>query len=231
MGRHCQRGHGRCGLGVRGTYTPVTRDAEVEQLRRRLQEYRDENDSLGEAVRAMKAALDAANEDAANAETLRNERDEAKEEMAKTKALLAKADATLRNLKDRVAEMEQLCLDQQEDVIASNQAMEAAKEKLVEAKGAAQASSEDAKAAQAMATELRDRVALLEADADIKASQQGIIEGLKWPSRRRDRLRPARRRTVRRSSPSGGASGRRPRTSTLPSSGAGGRGWRCSRPT
>ena len=166
------------GSAYEGTCTPVTRDAEVEQLRRRLQEYRDENDSLGEAVRAMKAALDAANEDAANAETLRNERDEAKEEMAKTKALLAKADATLRNLKDRVAEMEQLCLDQQEDVIASNQAMEAAKEKLVEAKGAAQASSEDAKAAQAMATELRDRVALLEADADIKASQQGIIEGL-----------------------------------------------------
>ena len=166
------------GSAYEGTYTPVTRDAEVEQLRRRLQQYRDENDSLGEAVRAMKAALDAANEDAANAETLRNERDEAKEEMAKTKALLAKADATLRNLKDRVAEMEQLCLDQQEDVIASNQAMEAAKEKLVEAKGAAQASSEDAKAAQAMATELRDRVALLEADADIKASQQGIIEGL-----------------------------------------------------
>ena len=74
--------------------------------------------------------------------------------------------------------MEQLCLDQQEDVIASNQAMEAAEEKLAEAEGAAQASSEDAKAAQAMATELRDRVALLEADADIKASQQGIIEGL-----------------------------------------------------
>ena len=166
------------GSAYEGTCTPVTRDAEVEQLRRRLQEYRDENDSLGEAVRAMKAALDAANEDAANAETTRNERDEAKEELAKTKALLAKADATLRNLKDRVAEMEQLCLDQQDDVIASNQAMEAAEEKLAEAEGAAQASSEDAKAAQAMATELRDRVALLEADADIKASQQGIIEGL-----------------------------------------------------
>ena len=166
------------GSAYEGTYTPMTRDEELEQLRRRLEEYRDENDSLGEAVRAMKAALDAANEDAANAETTRHERDTAKEELAKTKALLGKADATLRSLKDRVAEMEQLCLEQQDDVVASKQAMEAAEAKRAEAEGAAQASSEEAKAAQAMATELSDRVALLEADAEIKASQQGIIEGL-----------------------------------------------------
>ena len=166
------------GSAYEGTYTPMTRDEELEQLRRRLEEYRDENDSLGEAVRAMKAALDAANEDAANAETTRHERDTAKEELAKTKALLGKADATLRSLKDRVAEMEHLCLEQQDDVVASKQAMEAAEAKRAEAEGAAQASSEEAKAAQAMATELSDRVALLEADAEIKASQQGIIEGL-----------------------------------------------------
>ena len=108
--------------------------------------------------------------------------------------------------------MEQLCLDQQEDVIASNQAMEAAKEKLVEAKGAAQASSEDAKAAQAMATELRDRVALLEADADIKASQQGIIEGLEVALAEARQAAASASADRGCSSPSGGPSGGRPRS-------------------
>ena len=172
-----------------GSFTTRDRDVELDQLRRMLNEYRDENDSLGEAVTSIKAALDASNAAREAAEAARDEAsaacDRAKGEHAESRGLLAAAEVEMKHLKSSLDDVEQLAVDLQDDLRVAKDAAEeaegaraAAEGRAADDRGAAESSSEEAAAAQAMAEELRDRVAYLEREAEVRASQQGITEGL-----------------------------------------------------
>lgn len=182
--------HGTAGPGAPNYVGPFsTRDGELDQLRRMLKEYRDENDALGEAVTAMRAALEAEGaakkaaeeaRDAAVAERGAAEaaRDEAKAAHAQSQGSLAAAEVELTRTRATLDDVEQLAVDLQDDLAAARAAASEAASRAADDRGAAETAAEERVAAQAMAAELRDRIAHLERDAEVRASQLGIAEGL-----------------------------------------------------
>jgi chromosome segregation ATPase len=159
-----------------GSFT--TRDTELDQLRRMLNEYRDENEALGEAVTSIKGALDASTAAAATAEAASAAAsaacEAAKGAHAESRGLLAAAEVEMKDLKSSLDDVEQLAVDLQDDLKAAKAAAEVAEEARTAAEGraaddagAAESAAEETHAAQAMAKELRDRVAHLERDAEV----------------------------------------------------------------
>ena len=170
-----------------GSFT--ARDAELNQLRRVIAEYRHENDSLGEAVVAMKRALDASNAARGVAEAerdaARGRGETARGDQAESRGLLAAAEVETRDLKASLDDVEQLAVDLQDDLKTARAAVTAAEAARAEAErhaadstNTATSAAEEAAAAAAMAEELRDRVAHLERDGEVRASQHGITEAL-----------------------------------------------------
>ena len=135
-----------------GSFTTRDRDVELDQLRRMLNEYRDENDSLGEAVTSIKAALDASNAAREAAEAARDEAsaacDRAKGEHAESRGLLAAAEVEMKHLKSSLDDVEQLAVDLQDDLRVAKDAAEeaegaraAAEGRAADDRGAAESSS------------------------------------------------------------------------------------------
>ena len=93
---------------------------------------------------------------------------------AAVRGLLAAAEVEMKDLKSSLDDVEQLAVDLQDDLKAAKAAAEVAEEARTAAEGraaddagAAESAAEETHAAQAMAKELRDRVAHLERDAEV----------------------------------------------------------------
>ncbi|EEH54820.1 uncharacterized protein MICPUCDRAFT_60639 [Micromonas pusilla CCMP1545] len=157
------------------------RELKARTLRRTLDAYKDENDSLGEALMSMKAALQAANEEKTKAIKARDVAVSAGESLRETlernadaTGALARANDELKSLKKQLADVEQLACDLRDDLQVAENARDHFERKAADALAAVAAATHENEAA----AELRDRVQDLERYATVHAAQAGIVQGL-----------------------------------------------------
>jgi hypothetical protein len=152
---------------------PDPRDAELDHLRRVLADYREENDSLGEAVLAMKSTLLRAS---AEAERAASERSAAA--LASARDALASSRAEVERLRASLEETEQLALELTDDLEAMKRAKSAETSAREDAEATATTAEEETAAARAMADELRDAVTRLERDAAAREARDGARDAI-----------------------------------------------------
>ena len=145
----------------------------MDHLRRVLADYREENDSLGEAVLAMKSALLRAS---AEAERAASERSAAA--LASTRDALASSRAEVERLRASLEETEQLALELTDDLEAMKRAKSAETSAREDAEATATTAEEETAAARAMADELRDAVTRLERDAAAREARDGARDAM-----------------------------------------------------
>ena len=152
---------------------PDPRDDEMDHLRRVLADYREENDSLGEAVLAMKSALLRAS---AEAERAASERSAAA--LASARDALASSRAEVERLRASLEETEQLALELTDDLEAMKRAKSAETSRREDAEATATTAVEETAAARAMADELRDAVTRLERDVAAREERDGARDAM-----------------------------------------------------
>ena len=152
---------------------PDPRDDEMDHLRRVLADYREENDSLGEAVLAMKSALLRAS---AEAERAASERSAAA--LASARDALASSRAEVERLRASLEETEQLALELTDDLEAMKRAKSAETSAREDAEATATTAEEETAAARAMADELRDAVTRLERDVAAREARDGARDAM-----------------------------------------------------
>ena len=149
------------------------RDDEMDHLRRVLADYREENDSLGEAVLAMKSALLRASEEAERAAS-----EKSAAALASARDALSASRADAERLRASLEETEQLALELTDDLEAMTRARAAETSAREAAEATATTAEEETAAARAMADALRDAVTRLERDVAAKNARQGARDAM-----------------------------------------------------
>ena len=144
------------------------RDDEMDHLRRVLADYREENDSLGEAVLAMKSALLRASEEAERARV----REIRRGARLGSRRALGVSRATRSSSARRSKRAEQLALELTDDLEAMTRARAAETSAREAAEATATTAEEETAAARAMADALRDAVTRLERDVAAKNARR-----------------------------------------------------------
>ena len=170
------------------------RDAELARLRLALAETRDENDALGEAVLAMKAALvdaGAAESAAPNSDAERSaaeaersaaaeaERSAAAEaERSAAEAERSRLEAEARDARVSLAEVERLALELRDDLTEAERLRDLAQRAAADAASTAATAEDETRAAKAALAEAKAAALGAQRDAEAERAKRRVADGL-----------------------------------------------------
>ena len=162
------------------------RDAELARLRLALAETRDENDALGEAVLAMKAALvdaGAAESAAPNSDAERSaaeaERSAAAEaERSAAEAERSRLEAEARDARVSLVEVERLALELRDDLTEAERLRDLAQRAAADAASTAAKADDETRAAKAALAEAKAAALSAQRDAEAERAKRRVADGL-----------------------------------------------------